>query len=235
MNMDTITDNILTLNDNFFDLSFDIIDLHIDFIDKHTLTQPKENYLLTFNFLNTNMNHFTNLDFNFVSKTLKKLHRDVNNLDKLYQTHQDYLSDIEKLFEEKFEKKIDLLLQMKNEIALIQNNNFIDDYDKETIEIINQQYERLKGIYFKVFKEDFLYQNNYLICSIKSILNTKLFYFDQLLWIQANKSDALKRFFKPIHTGENINSKLYIQHRLSIDLPYTDDYQHLSKCLRIYK
>lgn len=235
MTIDTLTNDILALNDNFFDTSFDIIDLHFDFIDTNALIQPKENYLLTFEFLNTSMNHFTNLDFNFVSKTLKKLHRDINNLYKLYQMHQDYVSDIKKLFEEKFEKKIELLIQMKNEIAYIQNSDFMDDYDKETIEIITKQYAELKSLYFKIFKDDFIDQNNNLISSMKSILNTKLFYFDQLLWIQANKSDALKRLFKPIDTNENINSKLYIKHRLSIDLPYTDDYHYLSRCLRIYK
>ena len=98
MTIDTLTNDILALNDNFFDTSFDIIDLHFDFIDTNALIQPKENYLLTFEFLNTSMNHFTNLDFNFVSKTLKKLHRDINNLYKLYQMHQDYVSDINKLY-----------------------------------------------------------------------------------------------------------------------------------------
>ena len=235
MNIDILTNDILALNDNFFDGAFDIVDSNYDFIDENALVQPKENYLLTFDFLNTSMNHFTNLDFNFVNKTLKKVHRDVNNLYKLHLSHQDYLSDLEKLFEKSFEKKIDLLIQMRSEISHIQNNDFIDAYDKETIEIITQQYKQLKTLYFNLFKDDFLYQSNNLICSIKSILNTKLFYFDQLLWMQANKSDLLKRLFKPINTNEDINSKIYIKHRLSIDLPYTDEYRYLTKCLRIYK
>ena len=235
MDIDKIKDDIFSFSDIFFNEAFGIIDANFDFIDINSLIEPKENYFSVLGFLNTTLNHFTNLDYKFASSTLTKLHRDVNNLQKIYQVHKEKVTCIDEIFVKKFLQKTELFQDMNQEILAINKNTPLNDYDKESLIIIKQQYLQMKEIYFEYFQADFSAQIQDLLRSLKDIMNIKAFYLDRLLWLEANKSMFITQQLKQIHKTHTINSKIYIMHRLQIDLPYTDEYKYLEKCLRTYK
>ncbi|MDB2562020.1 hypothetical protein N9X61_00290 [Sulfurimonas sp.] len=235
MNMETIENEVFAFTDKFFAQSLEIINNNFNFMDTHQLIEPKENYFSVIHFLNTVMNHFTNLDYDFSKNTLKKLSRDIKNLQKLYAQQQEELDTLEDIFEKRFVKKTTLFIAMNKEVLEINKSSPLDDYDKETIRIIKQQYKQMKEIYFEKFKYDFTEQSTEILNSLKAILNSKAYYFDRLLWIEANNSNIITRSIKTIKQKNTINSKIYLTHRLSVDLPYTDDYKYLQQCLRIYK
>jgi len=235
MNIDTIIDEIAEINDAYFNEILEVIDDIFNFMDDNSLIEPKKNYLILFNFLNTTVNHFKNLDYEFASETLNKLHKNINILHKIYQTQISHQNTLNEIFQNNVFTKIPIFKEMKKEILDIENNGLMDNYDIETISIIKNQYQELKKIYFEYFKDDYMEQNNYIIGSLKTILNSKLYYLDQLLWIEVNKSTTIIRSLKAIKIKNNISSKSYIKYRLSVALPYTSDYEYLKKCLRIYK
>ncbi|MBL0708743.1 MAG: hypothetical protein JJW00_06845 [Sulfurimonas sp.] len=102
------------------------------------------------------------------------------------------------------------------------------------IKLMRSHYKQMHKIYFNIFEEEFVSQSRYVAGLLKEILNTKIFYLDRIVWIEAYKSKAIWRTFEMLHIEKNINSQIYLTHRLSVALPYTQDYQYLKKCLRIY-
>jgi hypothetical protein len=235
MDIDTIQDDVATFTDDLFASSLSIIDNNFDFIDGNELIVPKENYLLVFDFLNITIKHFASLDHEFLSKTLKKLHRDINNLYKLYQTQKTQMGAIEEIFKTRFLKKIELFNQMQKSMTELKNATNLDDEDRETIEIIKNQYKEMRKIYFDTFRDDYMEQSKDIISSLEQILNSKIFYLDKLLWIHAIKSSAIWRSLKMLRIDKDINSKKYLAYRLSVALPYTEEYRYMKKCIRVYK
>lgn len=235
MNNDMIRDEIAQFNDNFFAHILDIIDENFDFIDANDLIEPKANYLLIFDFLNTTINHFSNLDHDFMDGTLKKLHRDVNNIYKIYQKHKLQQEKLEELFKTEFLNKSKLFNQMKSNIIEIRGLPSMDEVDRETVEIIKDHYRAMRTIYFDFFQEDYTEQSKEILSSLENILNCKIFYLDNLLWIEAPESETIWRSLKILRIDQDIDSKKYLEYRIKVALPYTKDYAYMLKCLRIYK
>jgi len=235
MDTETIEDDIFNFIDIFFGESLEIVDNNFNFLDEHSLIDPKESYFFTLKFLDTTMTHFSNLNRDFGSETLKKIYRDVKNLKKQYEIHLHQVENIEDIFNNKFIKKATLFNAMKKEILNIKNSDSFDEIDQESIEIIKQQYQQMKKIYFRSFQEIFKEQNDEILSSLKIIINFKAYYFDKLLWEEANRSQELERFFKDIKSEKAITSRIYIANRLAVDLPYTDDYKYLQKCIKVYR
>jgi hypothetical protein len=111
----------------------------------------------------------------------------------------------------------------------------MDQEDKETVEIIKGHYKAMRAIYFEVFQNDYIDQGKEVINSLQNILNCKIYYLDRLLWIEAIESAPIWRSLKMLRIDKKINSKKYLEYRLGVALPYTQDYAYMQKCLRIYR
>ncbi len=234
MNIDIITNNVTDYIDISFAESLDVIDDNFDFIDKYNLIQPKKNYLLTLDYLNTTVKHFTALDYTFYEKTLKKLHRDINSIYKLYNSIKENENKIKNIFDKKFFSKLSLFIQIEENLNNLEESSVIDSDKRKTIKLVRSHYKNMYDIYYNIFKEEFIAQSKYVINSLEEILNSKIFYLDTMIWLDSPKSRAIWRTLKMLRIESDINSKKYLTHRLSVALPYTQDYQYLKKCLRIH-
>lgn len=233
MNLDIIKNDIFLLSDAFFEEILNTIDNNYAFIDDNKLLQTKHNYFFLFDFLNTTITHFLNLENSFANKTVKKLHKDVKNLYLLYQYYKKESSNIEQVFKKNIFSKIPLFQAMEQELNYIKKPTNIDEEEMKLL--IEMQYKEMHKIYFTTFKDEYQDQLQYILESLKIIINTKLYYLDSMLWNHVNVSSLLKRTFKNVDKNTAITAKIYIQHRLAIDLPYTADYKYLQDCLRTYK
>lgn len=233
MNIELIKNDIFVISDDFLSETLNIIENNYVFIDENQLVESKENYFFLFHFLTNTINHFLNLDLSFAHKTLKKLHKDINTLHILYKTQKREALNIEKVFNKNIFSKIPLFKEMEQELNYFKNLSNLED--QETRKLIQEQYKALKIIYFQCFKEEYNEQMRYILESLKNIINTKLYYLDSMLWDGVNKSSLIKRTFKNIPKEKYMTSKSYIQYRLDVDLPYTNDYKYLQDCLRTYK
>jgi len=230
-----IEDEIAQFNDRFFDEYFELVDTNIDFIEAHKLYQPKQNYFLTYDFLMTTIKHFTNLDFRFINGTFEKLNRDVIIIHKQYLKLLENEKNISKIFKEYFLKNSPLFQEMFDGLMELQKSVALSEYEQETKEILNEHYREMKAVYYEYFTADILLINKDFIATLKSILNTKIYYLDKLLWIHAKESEIINHFLRTLKLGENPSSKKYINYRLEVTLPYSDNYKYLQKCARIYK
>ena len=235
MTHETIENEIAEFNDKFFSKYYDLIDFNFDFMQEYSLHDPKENYFLTLEFLNVTIHHFTNLDFSFYKGTFKKLHRDINNLYKIYQKFQENEKNVEKIFDNNFLPRNNLFKDMHSSLVELQKPVMLDEYERETKDVLNQHYKEMKEIYKEFFMEDFTATNKEVMNSLAVVLNSKIYYLDKLLWLCVLKSEIIMHTLKSLKITKNISSKKYIQQRLSVALPYSENYKYMQKCLRIYK
>ena len=241
MDIDTITQDISQHIDKLFYDVLEIVNHNFDFMDEHELIEPKKDYLILTNYLNKTINHFSNLDYDFSDDTLKKLLRDVNNLNTLYEEQKKSMNNIEKLFTTKIFPKIGLFTQMQTNLINLKKSDMMDSVDLETGEIIKEhfsdmqaQYIEMRKIYLEIFAQEYIQQNKEALQSLEIILNCKIFYLDKFLWLNVFNAPAILRALN-IHEDEKFSSKEYLKLRISVALPYTEDYAYLQKCLRTYR
>ena len=235
MTIEMIENEIAAFGDKFFDDYFELVDINLDFIEEHELYEPKKNYFITYDFLMTTIRHFTNLDVRFMHGTFQKLNRDVQILHKQYEKIVANEERVEEIFKNSFLRKSPLFKEIYDELISLQKGVTLDEYERETKEILKDHYSALEEIYKEYFVEDFLTLNKEFLVSIRKILNTKLYYLDRLLWIHANRSEVILHSLKTLKIENDIDSKKYIAYRLSVSLPYTENYKYLQKCIRTYR
>jgi hypothetical protein len=113
MDVEDIRDEVDEFNEDYFIEYLDLIDDNFDFIEENELVVPKKNYLFTYNFLNFTMGHFSNLDYKFVSPTLRKLHNDILMLHKNLEKQKEFKNEIDSIFEI-FLKSSQMFVDIKN-------------------------------------------------------------------------------------------------------------------------
>ena len=233
MSFDTVMEDVENFVTSIFRESLSIIDKNIDFIEENKLRTPKEDYVYALKYLNATISNFTNLDHTFSSNTLRKLQRDAKNILQQYKIHESLSKNIDEILETKFLKKVPIYLAMQKELSFVKNS---DGSNFQYMNLIKTQYKKLKTIYLERAKEEMLKQNISILEELKYILNIKVYYLDKMLWLEAQQSEVIMRSLRSIDKTKFINSKIYMQHRLSIDLPYSDDFKYMENCLkRTYK
>jgi len=243
MDIDTIRDEVAERTEMILEDALETVEDNFDFMEDNSLIEPKKDYLSLWDFLNKTTNHFSNLDYQFHDETLRKLHRDVSNLHRLYQPQKDSLDAMESIFTTQVLSKIGLFKPMQKSFIELQRSPDMKDDDpevrnmaKEDLEYVKSQYNEMKTIYLGIFKEEYLESSNYIVSSLETILNSKIYYLDKLIWINASQSPAILRAIRLFDKKKNnYNSKMYLEARISVALPYTADYEYLQKCLRIYR
>lgn len=234
MNADQIKNEVKFFNDNFFREDFQLIDEGFKLINGYVLKEPRKNYLFTFEFLSSTFNNFVSLDYQFASSTLVKLNKDVKQVHERYEEKKKNLENAHEAFET-FLNSNSLFIEIKNRLDELSGRGSLSDYDNETKEILTRHHCELKAIYFDYFKNDFFKRHRYVLKSLKTVLNSKTYYYEKLLWRDASSSENINRKFKLLHIEKSINSYGYLLERLKIALPYTQESQYLEKCLRIYR
>jgi uncharacterized DUF497 family protein len=101
-----------------------------------------------------------------------------------------------------------------------------ENISKHTIEINNLKNE-LKELFISEFKNSY---NSY-ISKFKLIINTKLYYFNKQMWIEANQSQNLKKFGID-YLDLNLYIKNYLKH---IDISKSKHYEEFLKIQDILK
>lgn len=185
----------------------------LTFIHNNKLHKPKENYIFLFNFLDNTTNIFIKSDYKIEIPIIKKLRNDIAYTKKIYAIQKKAQIDIDDIFNNQFINKSNIL-------NLVRDNK--------------RSYEKLYSFYNELFLRLFKEKRKKLINNLLIILNSKIFYLDRLLWIEANKSETIKKYLKVIKVQETINSKKYIIYKLKHEI-HSKNYLYLEKCLRIYK
>jgi len=231
MDKKTISLVVKKFNDIYFKNIHQIVEKNFDFIDSLGLPAPKQNYLFTYDYLTYVYDIFVRIDNKFVSHTLNKLKRDIDNLQELLQIHEDINKEYEEIFDEKFLPKSQLFTYMTQKLEQLKEQ----DNNPKEVHTLQHHLKELKKVYLALFKNDFIKENRYILKNLKEILNTKIYYFDKLLWIEAQKSYTINTKLKKINMIKGYESKMYLLEILEVIMPYSQKYKYFEKCLKVYK
>lgn len=232
--VDGITKEIDTFMISFFK---DIVlptEQGLEFIQKNKLTKPKENYLTIIGFLKKTINYFEHLDCNFSKSASKKISVDIDILYKLYNYETNKHYDINIAFNNNFLRSSKIIAVIWDEIIKLEFKINLSPQGKERLSQLSKEYNELKEIYLKYFNDIFEKNKNTFLKSLLEVINSKLYYLDRMLWLEAPRYTVISRFLIPLKLTKSLNSEKYLQYKLTIE-PYSQNYKYLQKCLRIYK
>jgi len=231
--MDVIDNEIFEFNFNFFDNIGVVLQENQDFIIKNSLITPKENFIILYDYLNNHITHFKSIDQKVFNVTILKLQKDIQNLYKIYLElkHIDIVQEAKKhiMYRSK------LMQSMKNDIKSYQKESDSLPFEIEYIQKNLDNYKKLQLIYINRFKELFFLEREDYISMLLSMINTKIFYLDKMMWRCINSSDVILQKYKDVVHKNGLNSKIYIKYRLNIIMPYSHEYEYLQRCLRVFK
>lgn len=232
MDINTIENQVNNFTDTFFANEKFLVDTSSSFIEKHDLYTPKENYTIVVDFLFSVIKNFRVLDSKFMGDTLQKLYIDVQSLQAKYLSLQTKTKDTEEVFNKHFIPSLPTMNLLRQEIKNIKQ---VTSDDKIMLETLIKDYKALKNIYAEVFNEIFRDEKKYYLSSLLSILNSRAYYLDKVLWVQADKSLVITKHFKILNIEDKLNTKTYLLYTTGLMRPYTAEYKYLQSCLRIYK
>ena len=235
MNYKTIEDEVYKFCEIYFKELADVAEDNAHFVDDHNLRIPKENYAILNKFLQKTLQNFKILDPTYSTKTLNKLALDLAQLNEFYIAIEKKSRDIKSIFEKKFIPKSPTLINFAKAIL-----DFADLPDKTSDELIyikkmKQDYIQLKKVYESIFEETFSDDKKHYLLTLKGAINSKSYYFDKLLWKEADESLTIVKHFSIRKLDEKLNSKDYILFTTALMRPYTDEYRYLQDCLKVFK
>jgi len=235
MDYKIIEDEIYQFCEEFFYDISDISEENDDFIVNNKLRVPKENYAILNKFLQKTLKNFKILDQTYCTSTLDKLGRDLEQLCKVYDTVLKESINVRDIFESKFIATSPTLTNFAKAIL-----NYVELPEKTADEILSikkmkKDYPKLKEIFFNIFEEVFGDDKRHHLLSLRSGINTKSYYFDKLLWKEADASVTIVKHFSIRKLEGKLNTKDYIVFTTAIMRPYTDEYRYLQKCLKVFK
>ncbi len=235
MDYKTIEDEVYQFCAIYFDDIAGVAEDNANFIEDNNLRIPKENYSILNPFLQKTLKNFKILDQTFCTSTLSKLSHDLEYLSELYSGVVKKSQDTLKIFESKFIPSSPTLTNFAKAIL-----DFAELPDKTSEEILYLKkmkidYPKLKEIFYTIFEEVFTDDKKHHLLSLKSGINTKAYYFDKLLWKEADASLIIVKHFQIRKLDGKLNTKDYILFTTALMRPYTDEYRYLQKCLKVFK
>lgn len=235
MDYKDIEDEVYEFCSIYFEEIAIVAEDNLAFIEENRLHMPKENYSILNEFLQKTHRNFKILDPVYCSSTLDKLSRDLNQLNELYTRVEKNASNKEEIFNSKFIPASNILTNFTKAIY-----DFTEAAEKTSEQILylkqmKEDYAKLKKVFYSLF-EDIFYDDkkNYLL-NLKDSINTKSYYFDKLLWIEADDSAIIVKHFSIRKLDGKLNTKDYILFTTSLMRPYTEEYRYLQKCLKVFK
>ena len=233
MNVAMIEDEVYAFTQRFFsDISQKLEDA-LSIIEENSLAQPREDYTILKEYINSIFNHFSNLDYQIVDPLMIKVHRDVITLTNLYKEYTKKCSSLDDIFNKELASYSSILSSLNKDSINYSISKNLPKQEREENLLKLSSLKKFKEIYFEIFEQIFAEEKKYFLSLILQILNSKIYYLDLMIWKKAPLSKSIMSSLGL--TQKQFNSKEYIKTRLSIILPYSQEHQYLTKCLKVFK
>lgn len=226
---------IQNFNDEYFNDEYEVLKFNINFLESNGFAyQTKVDYMKLNRFIAAAFSTIESNDIQIIDSLLIKFYKDIIFLNNFYKIFLDKSKDVAGIFKHHFLKSLGGMEGLyailnkkaqKNEpLPSEEEWHYFEDYVKE--EFTNE---------FK--KEKDKYDEN-----LRSIINTKTYYFDKLMWSEAKNSASLREFFKKLkrtdgELTEELSTKIFIkQYMQTVDLSHAKDvkwHQYLENVLTI--
>jgi len=236
MNKETIEDEVYDFIDEYFDEELSLIDENLDFIENNKLFLPKLDYTQHYQYLSNTLKQFLILDPTFVTSVVEKLKDDIHVLLEVYENFEKKSKNIDDIFISKFSKHSPIINNYtKAMLMLKKEQSYSSNILSSDLQHVKTNYEKLKEIYAPMFTDYFHESSANIHTNLKICINTKLFYFDRLLWKYAKRSYNIVKHMQIRKMEGEFSSETYLKFIMSIMRPYTNEYKYLEKCLKVYR
>lgn len=219
----------------FFEDIADAAEENDHFIDDNSLPVPREDYTILNKFLQKTLANFKILDPTYCSSTLNKLGTDLKQLSEIYDKLLKKTKDTKSIFESQFIPHSPTLTSFAKAILDLAELPNKTPEDALYLKKLKTDYIKLKEIFYEIFEEVFINDKKRYLLALKSGMNTKSYYFDKLLWKEADASMTIVKHFSIRKLDGKLNTKDYILFTTAIMRPYTDEYRYLQTCLKVFK
>lgn len=235
MDIKTIEDEIYQFDEEFFEDASALIEDGNNFIEDNFLYTPKENYTAVADFLNHTLENFRRMDTGFMTPTLEKLKNDIKILHSLHISTKKKSKDIKEIFNKHFLPNSMPFKVLEKEILTLRGIVNKSSEDKEFLKLTIDDFRDLHTVYYETFYHIFYEDRRYYLNSILVILNSVVYYYDKLLWKEANKSKFITHRYRSKKDSSILNTRDFLIHTTDMMQPYTREYEYLRSCIRIYK
>lgn len=235
MDYETIEDEVYEFCEIYFDEIAEVAENNVNFIEDNRLHIPKENYAILNKFLQKVLKNFKILDQNYCSSTLDKLGYDLEQLNELYDNVVKKSKNTLDIFESKFTPRSHILTNFTKALLNTSELSNKTQEDIDSIKKMKKDYPKLKEVFYSIFEEVFNEDKKQNLVNLKNSINSKTYYFDKLLWKEADKSATIVKHFSIRKLDGKLNTKDYILFTTAIMRPYTDEYRYLQNCLKVFK
>lgn len=230
---------IQKFNDEYFNDEYEVLKFNINFLESNGFAyQTKIDYMKLNRFIAAAYNTIESNDIQVIDSLLSKFYKDIIFLNSFYKNFLEKAKDINSVFKHSFLKTcggiegLYLLLNKKETSKGGKKETPLSEEEKSAFE------DYVKETFANEFKKEWDDYGHHM----RSIINTKTYYFDKLLWNEAKKSTAIVDFFKRSKRAdgelmEELSTKIFIkQYMQTIDLSHAKDvkwHQYLQNIITI--
>lgn len=225
---------IQNFNDEYFSDDYEILKFNINFLESNGFAyQTKVDYMKLNRFIAAAYNTIESNDIQVIDSLIAKFYKDIIFLNSFYKNYLEKSKDINSVFKHSFLKSLG---GIEGLYALLNKEKKYPKKPNEEEWSAFQEY--VKETFIREFKKEWDEYDQYM----RSIINTKTYYFDKLLWNEAKKSTAIVDFFKKSkrtegELSEELSTKIFIkQYMQTIDLSHAKDvkwHQYLQNIITI--
>ena len=141
--------------------------------------------------------------------TIKDLNQKISKYESILKSSENELKKYPTVPKDKEELAKYKALKKQNVDAIYYIGKYEEELENAKVQLKHLEKEEEKKFFpmFDKLKEEILKE-------LKRILNTKLYYFDKLIWYNASKSPKVVKFFRDSSINGDINSKTFLKYQL---------------------
>jgi len=210
----------------YFNDEYEVLKFNINFLESNGFAyQKKVDYMKLNRFIAAAYNTIGANDVQAIDGLLSKFYKDIVFLNNFYKSFLEKSKDIAMVFKYHFLKSVGDLDGLHTRLS--------EKEAKRTgkMEHLQNDEERNEfGAYIKEqFLREFKKERDTYAENLRSIINTKTYYFDKLLWNEAKKSASIRDFFKKSRRidgdlTEELSTKIFVKQYLqTVDFSHAKD------------
>lgn len=210
----------------YFNDEYEVLKFNINFLESNGFAyQKKVDYMKLNRFIAAAYNTIGANDVQAIDGLISKFYKDIVFLNNFYKSFLEKSKDISIVFKYHFLKSVGELDGLHTRLS--------EKEAKRTgkMEHLQNDEERAEfGAYIKEqFFREFKKERDGYAENLRSIINTKTYYFDKLLWNEAKKSASIRDFFKKSRRidgdlTEELSTKIFVKQYLqTVDFSHAKD------------
>lgn len=230
---------IQNFNDEFFNDEYEVLKFNINFLESNGFAyQTKIDYMKLNRFIAAAYNTIESNDTQVIDSLISKFYKDIVFLNSFYKNFLEKSKDPSSVFKHSFLKSLG---GMEGLYTFLSKEAEKKTGKKEPPPN-EEEWTAFEDYVKEEFANEFKKERDDYDQHLRSIINTKTYYFEKLLWNEARNSPSIVDFFKKSkrtdgELSEELSTKIFIkQYMQSIDLSHAKDvkwHQYLQNILVI--